>query len=106
MMRKITLQIAVPALLALMAWNASLAVNHLNRMQKIAALTLESTAIQAGLSGVLKDLTDMETGQRGYLLTGDSTYLQPYTDAKVRIETDLAVLRVRLAKRAHREQAL
>ena len=53
MIRKVTLQIAVPTLLALMAWNAFLAINHLNQMQKIAALTLESSAIQAGLSGVL-----------------------------------------------------
>ena len=60
----------------------------LKRVQKIAALTLESSAIQAELSGVLKDLTDMETGQRGYLLTGDPAYLQPYTDAKGRIEMD------------------
>ena len=36
-------------------------------MQKIAVLTTESSAIQAELSGVLKDLTDMETGQRGFL---------------------------------------
>ncbi len=35
-----------------------------------------------------KDLTDMETGQRGYLLTGDPAYLQPDTDAKGRIEMD------------------
>ena len=106
MIRKIVLQLAVPALLAFMAWNAYLAVNHLQRMQKIAALTLESSAIQANLSAVLKDATDMETGQRGYLLTGDSTYLQPYTDAKGAIATDLAGLRVRLASRAQRERSL
>jgi CHASE3 domain sensor protein len=106
MIRKAALQIGVPALLAFMAWNAYLAVNHLNRMQKIAALTLESSAIQADLSGVLKDLTDMETGQRGYLLTEDQTYLQPYTDAKGRIETDFASLRAGLASRAEREQSL
>ena len=106
MIRKAALQIGVPALLAFMAWNAYLAVTHLNRMQKIAALTLESSAIQADLSGVLKDLTDMETGQRGYLLTEDQTYLQPYTDAKGRIETDFASLRAGLASRAGREQSL
>ena len=106
MIRKAALQIGVPALLAFMAWNAYLAVTHLNRMQKIAALTLESSAIQADLSGVLKDLTDMETGQRGYLLTEDQTYLQPYTDAKGRIETDFAGLRAGLASRAEREQSL
>jgi CHASE3 domain sensor protein len=106
MIRKVTLQIAVPTLLALMAWNAFLAINHLNQMQKIAALTLESSAIQAGLSGVLKDVIDMETGQRGYLLTADPSYLQPYAEAKARIGTDLAGLRAGLANRAQREQSL
>src|ERR1700687_2556500 len=106
MIRKVALQIGVPALLAFMAWNAYLAVNHLKRMQKIAALTLESSAIQADISAVLKDLTDMETGQRGYLLTGDLAYLQPYTDAKGKIETDFVSLRAGLANRTQSEQSL
>ena len=105
MIRKAALQIGVPALLAFIAWNAYLAVNHLQRVQKTAARTLESSAIQAELSGVFRDLTDMETGQRGYLLTGDPAYLQPYTDAKGRIETNFASLRARLANR-QREQSL
>jgi CHASE3 domain sensor protein len=99
MIRKAALQIGAPALLAFIAWNAYLAVNHLQRVQKTAALTLESSAIQAELSDVFKDLTDMETGQRGYLLTGDPAYLQPYTDAKGRIETNFDRLRARLANR-------
>jgi CHASE3 domain sensor protein len=106
MIRKAALQIGVPALLAFIAWNAYLAVNHLNRVQKTAALTLESSAIQAQLSGVLKDATDMETGQRGYLLTGNAEYLQPYTDAKGRIETDFASLRAGLTRRTPHEQQL
>jgi CHASE3 domain sensor protein len=106
MIRKAALQIGAPALLAFMAWNTYLAVNHLKQMQKIAALTLESSMIQGDISGVLKDLTDMETGQRGYLLTEDSSYLQPYTDAKGRIGTDFSGLRVGLANRAEREWSL
>jgi CHASE3 domain sensor protein len=106
MIRKAALQVGAPALLAFMAWNAYLAVNHLKQMQRIAALTLESSMIQADISGVLKDLTDMETGQRGYLLTEDPSYLQPYTDAKGRIGTDFAGLRVGLANRAERERSL
>jgi len=47
MIRKAALQIGVPALLALIAWNAYLAVSHLKRVEKSAALTLESSAIQA-----------------------------------------------------------
>jgi CHASE3 domain sensor protein len=106
MIRKALLQIGVPALLAFIAWNAYLAVNHLQRVQKTAALTLESSAIQTKLSGVLKDLTDMETGQRGYLLTGDPAYLQPYADAKGRIEVDFVDLRAGLSNRTQRERSL
>jgi CHASE3 domain sensor protein len=106
MSRKVALQIGVLALLAFMAWNAILAVNHLRRIQKITAVTLESSAIQADLSVVLKDLTDMETGQRGYLLTGDPAYLQPYTDAKSRIEMDFVDLRAGLSNRTQRERSL
>ena len=106
MIRKAVLQIGAPALLAFMAWNACLAVNHLKQMQKLAGLTLESSMIKADISGVLKDLTDMETGQRGYLLTEDPSYLLPYTNAKGRIGTDFAGLRVGLADRAERERSL
>jgi CHASE3 domain sensor protein len=106
MIRKAALQIGVPALLAFIAWNAYLAVSHLNRVQTMAVLTLESSAIQAELSGVEKDVTDMETGQRGYLLTGNPAYLEPYTDAKGRIENDLAALRAGLSNRTQRERSL
>ncbi len=100
MIRKVALQVGALVLLVFMAWNAYLAVNHLKQMGRISALTLESSMIQADIAGVLKDLTDMETGQRGYLLTGNSAYLQPYTDAKGRIETDFAALRVGLVNKA------
>ena len=105
MIRKALLQIGAPALLAFMVLNAGLAVNHLRQMQGIAARTLESSTIQADISSVLKDLTDMETGQRGYLLTGNPSYLQPYNDAKGRIGADFANLRAGLVSRAKSEQS-
>ena len=106
MIRKAALQIGFTALLALIAWNAYLAVTHLKQVEKSAALTLESSALQVELSGLLNDVTDMESGQRGYLLTGDAAYLQPYTDAKSRIEMDFANLRTRLSNQTQREQLL
>src|ERR1700722_174630 len=106
MIRKAALQIGVPALLAFIACNAYLTVSNLNRVQNIAAITLESSAFQANLSGVLRDLTDMETGQRGYLLTEDSAYLQPYAEAKNRIEADFSSLRAGFASRTQRERSL
>jgi CHASE3 domain sensor protein len=106
MIRKIALRSAFAALLVLMALNAYLAINRLNQIQKSAALTLESSTIQANISTVLQALTDMETGQRGYLLTGDSHYLLPYTDGKNRIGTDFASLRAGLANRTEQERSI
>ena len=106
MIRKATLRIVAPALLALIAWNAYLAVHHLRRVQKVSALTVESSGIQAKLSAVLKDLTDMETGQRGFLLTGNTAYLQPYTDAQANIGTDFGSLRVGLSNRTQTERSM
>src|SRR5882724_475201 len=106
MIRKSALQVGAYALLAFIGWNAYLAVNHLKQTQNIAARTLESSMIQTDIARVLKDLTDMETGQRGYLLTSNPSYLQPYTDAMSRIGTDIAALRAGLANRAERERSL
>jgi len=106
MIRKAALQVGAPALLVFMAWNAYLAVNHLKQIQNIAALTLESSKIRADISSILKDLTDMETGQRGYLLTADPSYLQPYNDAKSRIRADFDRLSAGLVNRTERERSL
>ena len=106
MIRKIALRSAAAALLVLMALNAYLAINRLSQMQKSAALTLLSSTIQANISVILRDLMDMETGQRGYLLTGDPDYLLPYTDGKNRIGTDFASLRASLANRTEQERSL
>jgi len=48
---------------------------------------------QASIYDLQRLLLDAETGQRGYLLTGDTTYLQPYTNAVAQIEESLTNLR-------------
>lgn len=106
MIRKVALQILAPVLLVAIAVNGYLAVNHLRQVHQIAAMTLQNSATDADISRVLGDLTYMETGERGYLLSGDPSYLQPYADAKVRIATDFAALREALASHTERERAL
>ncbi len=93
-------------LLGFILVNAYLVTTHLKQVQRNAAITVESSAFQARLSAVLKDVIDMETGQRGYLLTDDLAYLQPYTDAKNRTTNDFADLRAAFAGRAPSEQSL
>jgi CHASE3 domain sensor protein len=106
MIRKAALLIGVPILLALIAWNAYLSVKHMKQVQENAALTLNSAVFPAKIAAVLQDVTDMETGQRGYLLTGSSDYLQPYTDAKNRLAADFATLHTAFANRMQRDQSL
>ncbi len=104
MIRKAALQIGIPALLVLIALNAFFAVSRLKQVQQTATLALESSSIQADISAVLRDLTNMETGQRGFLLTDNSEYLQPYTEGKEKIEADIARLRGALAGRPAKER--
>ncbi|HEX4786247.1 MAG TPA: CHASE3 domain-containing protein [Candidatus Sulfotelmatobacter sp.] len=106
MIRKIALRLGVAALVVLIALNAYLAINRLSQIQKSAALTLGSSAIQAKISAVLQDFTDMETGQRGFLLTGNSDYLLPYTAGKNRIGADFAGLRAGFANRTEQERSI
>ncbi|MDI1226339.1 MAG: response regulator [bacterium] len=44
------------------------------------------------LMGVLSQLKDAETGQRGYMLTGDDRYLEPYLTARAALEERLSIL--------------
>jgi len=106
MIRKTVLQFGTMALLALMVWNAYLALSRFNERGRIADLTVDASRMQASISIALRDITDMETGQRGYLLTATPDYLLPYNDAKNRIAVDLAGLRAALAKSPQSEQLM
>jgi signal transduction histidine kinase len=60
---------------------------------ELSADVLQARAARTAASDELETMLDAETGQRGYLLTGDSSYLEPYTRAQARAAADLAQLR-------------
>jgi PAS domain S-box-containing protein len=60
----------------------------------------ETRAILDSLNRLRSDLLNAETGQRGYLLTGEARYLQPYNQAVQAIPNELAALRRGLASKA------
>ena len=47
------------------------------------------------MNKLLQSMLDAETGQRGYLLTGNETYLEPYDKAVATVQTNLDSLRMR-----------
>lgn len=58
------------------------------------------------LNALLSLLKDAETGQRGYLLTGDERYLEPYQDALAALWERQRELRVGLADRPQQRERL
>ena len=56
---------------------------------KSSNLVAQSNLVLSNLDNVISTVKDAETGQRGYLLTGDEDFLEPYTGAK---EKALALL--------------
>src|SRR3984957_4977385 len=45
------------------------------------------------IQNVLSSVKDAETGQRGYLLTGDEAYLEPFTSGRTAVDGELGSLR-------------
>ena len=105
MLRKAAWLVAAPVLFVIVIANVLLAINSLRQARDAAAQERQAAATEATISNVLQDFTDMESGQRGYLLTDDPAYLQPYSDAKARLIGDFGQLRSALANRGENEQS-
>jgi CheY-like chemotaxis protein/signal transduction histidine kinase/CHASE3 domain sensor protein len=66
----------------------------------------QSVEVLRRLQGLLSTLKDAETGQRGFLLTGEESYITPYTDAKDSLPDEFKALRASLVNRPEQAQRL
>ena len=62
------------------------------RLIKSNQRVIHTHEVMENLEGILSVLKDAETGQRGFILTGENRYLEPYDQALVQIETRLVKL--------------
>ena len=76
-------------LLAVLVVNAAITKRQLDRQVATGIWVVHTHQVQLELSETLALLTDAETGQRGYLYTGQAQYLAPY-DRAVR-QVDLQI---------------
>lgn len=75
----------------------------------IAAASNRVTSTQGTLLEINRlrgSLIDAETGQRGYILTGQESYLKPYNDAMSQLDAQLSQLRGRLEGSPEQSAAL
>src|SRR5579862_9523540 len=78
------------ALLAFIGWQASRSLDTLT----LRADWLNHTErVRYEIGAALQSLTDIETGERGYAISGDDSFLQPFQAARASLTSDLGALR-------------
>ena len=93
--RRVQLLLAVFLALVVLTISVDVALLRIRERQADQlAETLRPAQLQLG--ALLTSLVDQETGQRGYLLTGDDSFLEPYTDGRARSAEALERLRMLL----------
>ena len=85
----VVLPLAVLAALALVGINEAGYQRSHQALQQLA----HSQATHSSVNRLLQDMLDAETGLRGYLLTGDERYLDPYKAGIATLQDDLEQLR-------------
>ncbi|QSI32898.1 histidine kinase [Variovorax sp. RKNM96] len=86
---------ALSLLLAALAALALIGINEAGFRQSTRSLA-DIDEAQKGrgvVNQILQNMLDAETGQRGYLLTGEASYRQPYDTAIKQVDGNLATLR-------------
>jgi methyl-accepting chemotaxis protein len=72
--------------LAIFVIVGAVAYRSVVRQTETANAVMHSFAVENELTQLLASVQNAETGQRGYLITGSDSYLQPYTEALPKIE--------------------
>ena len=73
--------------------NAAVGIVNIERMLVRGRTVKARLAARADLAETLSLMKDAETGHRGYIITGDPKYLQPYWDAEAGLPETLGRLR-------------
>jgi signal transduction histidine kinase len=108
MRRPLAQQVKVGLVLALvlLVINALVSYRNIRRVIENERWVSHTQEVLAELEETLSTLKDAETGQRGYLLTGDENYLQPYKRAIAQIPTSIGLLTKLTADNPNQEQRI
>ena len=79
-------------LVALLLLNAGVAYRNTMQLHRSSDLVAHTNQVLLSLETLLSTLKDAETGQRGFLITGDEGYLKPYNHALANLDRELATL--------------
>ena len=85
--------VAIALLICALVADAALSIYNIREVANSVQWVSHTQEVLAKLEEVLSTLKDAESGQRGYLLTGDPRFLEPHEQALTRVPGQLAQLR-------------
>lgn len=83
---------AAAVVVALLVANIGLMARNTRQLRADSRWVTHTHEVLSVLDNLLPLMTDAETGLRGYLITGDAAYLEPYTAAPAAIDAQMSKL--------------
>jgi len=92
--RNVKLRYVIPALIALAMVVYGVLVSSLNTRDNVrdASRVAHTRDVLLALQDTLRYMLDLETGQRGFVIVGDESYLAPYNAALKKVDAQVAAL--------------
>jgi len=84
--------IGIAVVVAIILANTALSYRNTVQLYSAAEGVAHSEQVQAALEQVLTSAAEAETGQRGYVITGNERYLEPFKIAEQRIDAQVSSL--------------
>ncbi len=91
---KTTLVVACALVVLLLAANSIVSYRNLRRVLDNGSQVTRSRRVMAELQAALSSMQDVETGQRGFIISGQETYLEPFASGAREVERHLDDLRI------------
>src|SRR6202043_3674398 len=87
--------VGIGLVVALLVVNAGLAYRNTRQLHEDAGRVAHTHEVLDLTSDLLRTLVDAETGQRGFLITGQENFLEPYQQALARLDQQVRTLKDR-----------
>jgi methyl-accepting chemotaxis protein len=97
---------AFAAVVALVALSTIITFNQLNKMEQAVELNIHTFEVIRTGNRLSEAFVNVETGQRGFIITSDEVSLQPYHEGKTEVEKDLQELKQLTSDNSAQQQTI
>jgi CHASE3 domain sensor protein len=87
------IKVGILVILGVLIANAALSYRSTSTLINRTEWVMHTDRVIAELEATLSTLKDAETGERGYIITGEETYLEPYQAALGQIDRHVQAVR-------------